>query len=61
MPTSIPLEKLTAAANEIALLKESYPEAFVAIVTLCKNQRSVGYRNLCRLIMDETTPEELIS
>lgn len=61
MPTSVPLEKLTAAANEIDLFKQSYPDAFKAVVNLFRKQRSVGYRNLCRLIMEETTPEELTS
>ena len=57
MPTSVPLEKLTAAANEIDLFKQSYPDAFKAVVNLFRKQRSVGYRNLCRLIMEETTPD----
>lgn len=53
------LEELRQVANELESLKMKDEEIYRDFVELFKRNRSVGYKNICKLLMEETTPEEL--
>ena len=59
MPATASIEDLRATAMDLANLKGSFPDAYAAFEALLKSRRSVGYRNICRLLLGETTPEKL--
>ncbi len=59
MPAEAPLEDLQRVKQELQSLEMKYPEAYDEVVELFKRNRSVGYKNMCKLLMGETTPEEL--
>lgn len=59
MPAEAPLEDLQRVKQELQSLEMKYPEAYDEFVELFKRNRSVGYKNMCKLLMGETTPEEL--
>ena len=40
-------------------LKGQFPEAYGAFGDLLKKYRKVGYKNICKLLLGETTPEKL--
>ena len=35
------------------------PEAYEAFAALLKKHRKVGYKNICKLLLGEATPEKL--
>lgn len=59
MPAEAPLEELERVQNELESLKMKDEEIFEDFVELFKRNRSVGYKNICKMLMGETTPEEL--
>jgi len=59
MPATASLEELKSVDAQIKELQNQFPEASRAFVDLLKRNRKVGYKNICRLLMGETTPEKL--
>lgn len=59
MAAEAPLEELERVKNELESLKMKDEEIFEDFVELFKRNRSVGYKNICKMLMGETTPREL--
>jgi hypothetical protein len=59
MPTAASFEDLERTYQEIQSLQMKHPEAYQDIAELIDRNRSVGYKNLCKLLLEETTPGEL--
>jgi recombinational DNA repair protein (RecF pathway) len=59
MPAVASLEALNALAEELLALKERHPAAYADLVDLFRRHRSVGYKNIAKLMMGEATPEKL--
>jgi hypothetical protein len=59
MPAIASLEELNAVSSDLAALKEKYPAAYAELASLFRRHRSVGYKNICKLLLEEATPEEL--
>ena len=59
MPALASLEDLKATQKQIQDLKNQYPEAVKAVAALLKQNRRIGYKNICRMLTGEMTPEEL--
>ena len=59
MPAVASLEELQAAHNDLNQLKEQHPEAYAAFSGLFRQHRSIGYKNICKMLLGEATPEKL--
>jgi hypothetical protein len=59
MPAIASLEELTAVQAALSELRERHPQAYEEFAALFRRHRRVGYKNISRLMMGETTPEEL--
>lgn len=59
MPAIATLEELQAVGRQIEQFKAEHPEAYQAMVELLKKNRRVGYKNICKILIGETTPEQL--
>ena len=59
MPAVASLEELQAAQNDLDQLKTAQPEAYAAFSALFKKHRSIGYKNICKMLLGEATPEKL--
>jgi hypothetical protein len=59
MAAVAPLEDLKAALESLETLKSRHPEAYAEIESILRTHRKVGYRNICRLLLGEATPEKL--
>ena len=61
IPAVAAMEDLKRAAEMFAKLEEQFPEAYRALAEALRVNRSVGYRNLSKLLLKESTPEDLKS
>ncbi len=59
MPAVASLEELQAAQSDLNQLKEQQPEAYAAVSALFRKHRSIGYKNICKMLLGEATPEKL--
>jgi hypothetical protein len=59
MPAAAPLEDLERAHEELQSLQMKFPDAFEDFSEFFRRNRSVGYNNLCKMLMGEQTPKEL--
>ena len=59
MPAVATLEELKAVEEQLRELKASQPEAYGQLVELFRRHRKVGYKNICKMMMEEATPEKL--
>lgn len=59
MPAIATLEDLKQVQASLDSLKETHPEAYEAFATMFKNNRKIGYKNICKLLLGEVTPEKL--
>jgi hypothetical protein len=59
MPAIATIEELRTLQTDIETFKSLEPKAYNALVLLLKTHRKVGYRNICKLLLGESTPEEL--
>ena len=59
MPAVATLEELKAVEEQLRQLKASQPEAYGQLVELFRRHRKVGYKNICKMMMEEATPEKL--
>jgi hypothetical protein len=59
MPAIASLEDLNAVNEALAALRAKHPVACAELASLLRRHRSVGYKNICKLLLEEATPEEL--
>lgn len=59
MPAAAPLEDLERANEELQSLEMKYPDAYTDFTEFFQRNRSLGYTNLCKMLMGEQTPKEL--
>lgn len=59
MPAVAPLADLKEVLERLEALKASFPEAYAQTASLLRAYRKVGYKNICKLMLGESTPEEL--
>jgi hypothetical protein len=59
MPAVAPIEELREVDARLKQFQATFPEAYQALVDLLKKYRTVGYKNIARLLMNEATPEKL--
>ena len=59
MPAVVPLEELERAHEELQSLEMKYPDAYEDFAEFFQRNRSLGYNNLCKMLMGEKTPKEL--
>ena len=59
MPAIASLEELKGVEDDLKTLKITYPEAYAALVLLLRKHRKIGYKNICKLLLEEATPEKL--
>jgi hypothetical protein len=59
MPAVATIEDLRAVDSDLGALKATHPEAYGALAALFKTHRKVGYKNICKLMLGEATPEKL--
>ncbi len=59
MPALASLEELRSVDEELKRLKELYPDAYGMFSAFFRKFRAVGYKNIVKLMLGETTPEKL--
>jgi hypothetical protein len=59
VPAIADLEELREVDARVKEFQSNYPEAYGSLVELIKKYRKVGYRNLAKLLLNESTPEKL--
>ncbi len=59
MPAIASLEELKKVNEALQRLKQEEPQALKKFADLVKKNRKVGYRNICKMLLGEITPEEL--
>ena len=59
MPAAVPLEELERANEELQSLEMKFPEAYEDFAEFFRRNRSMGYNNLCKMLMGERTPKQL--
>ncbi|MBN1836640.1 MAG: hypothetical protein JW820_12370 [Spirochaetales bacterium] len=59
MPAVASLEDLRSVSEELQTLETAHPEAYARLVELFRRHRAVGFKNICKLMMREATPEKL--
>jgi hypothetical protein len=53
------LEDLKDVLARLEELKAAHPEGYAAFSEILKKYRKVGYKNICKLLLGEATPEKL--
>ena len=59
MPAVASLEDLRKVDQDLKSLRDRHADAYGELAALFRSHRKVGYRNICRLLLGEATPEEL--
>jgi hypothetical protein len=59
MPAIASLEDLNEVLSRLNALKERFPEAYDEFARLFRAYRRIGYKNICKLLLGEATPEKL--
>jgi|GEM_PF-694887 len=59
MPAAAPLEELEQAENELQSLEMKFPETYDDFSEFFERNRSLGYSNLCKMLMREQTAKDL--
>ncbi|MDX1747400.1 MAG: hypothetical protein R3324_15800 [Halobacteriales archaeon] len=59
MPSVAPREDLERAHEDLQSLEMKHPDAYADFAEFFADNRSLGYKNLCKLLMKEQTPREL--
>ncbi len=59
MPAMATLEELKDTKKTIDRLKKKYPNAMTEVIDFLKKSRNVGYKNICKMVTGEATPESL--
>ena len=53
------LEELKAVHAALQKLQEEYPEAYGRFSQVFSDNRKIGYKNIIKMMIGETTPEKL--
>ena len=59
MPAIASLEELKEIKAKLDQIKEQYPDGYNAIKELLASKRSVGYKNVAKMLIGDSTPEKL--
>ncbi len=59
MPALASLDDLKKVLADLEQLKAAHPEAYEAVSVVLRAHRKVGYKNICKLLLGESTPEKL--
>ena len=59
MPAIASLEDLKGVLAKLEDLKGRFPEAYEGFSAVLRSYRRVGYKNICKLLLGESTPEKL--
>ena len=59
MPAIATIEELKSVQADIDHFKTADPNRYKAMADLLKRHRKVGYKNICKLFLGESTPEKL--
>ncbi len=59
MPALASLDDLRAVLARLEELRAAHPQAYDAFAGILKAHRKVGYKNICKLLLGEATPEKL--
>lgn len=59
MPAAADLKDLEAVNLALELLKGENPDYYKKFQELFKKYRMIGYKNICKLLLDESTPKKL--
>lgn len=59
MPALASLDDLRQVLARLDALKEQHPEAYSQFADILRTWRKVGYKNICKLLLGESTPEKL--
>ena len=59
MPALASLEDLQDVQRRLEELKARSPEAYEGFSAILRAFRRVGYKNICKLLLGEATPEKL--
>ncbi|HVO39578.1 MAG TPA: hypothetical protein VMV03_11180 [Spirochaetia bacterium] len=59
MPALASLDDLREVLARLEALREQHPEAYDQFAGILRTWRKVGYKNICKLLLGESTPEKL--
>ena len=59
MPAMANLEDLKEVLSRLEGVKGRFPEAYEELSRVFRDWRKVGYKNICKLLLGESTPEKL--
>jgi hypothetical protein len=59
MPAIATLEELKAIDAGLKKLKENYPQAYDEMANFFRTNRKIGYKNIIKMMIGESTPEKL--
>jgi len=59
MPAVASIEELQSVDRDLGALRDKHPDAYRDFVSLFRSHRKVGYKNICKLMLGEATPEKL--
>jgi hypothetical protein len=59
MPAVASLEELKEVDAGVKAYQAAFPEAYQALADLLKKYRKIGYKNVAKLLLNESTPEKL--
>ncbi len=59
MPALASLDDLRSVLARLEELRAKHPDAYAAFEGILKDYRKVGYKNICKLLLGEATPEKL--
>jgi hypothetical protein len=59
MPAVASLEELRAVEADLASVKAHEPQGYEELAAIFRKHRKVGYKNICKLMLGEATPEKL--
>ena len=59
MPAIATLEELKAIDEGLKKLKVEFPDAYDRFAQFFRSNRNIGYKNIIKLMIGESTPEKL--
>jgi hypothetical protein len=59
MPAIATLEELKAIDEGLKRLKTDFPDAYDRFAQFFRNNRNIGYKNIIKIMIGESTPEKL--
>ena len=53
------LEDLKAVQSDLDQIRSQHPDVYKVVADMFRKHRKVGYKNICKLLLGEATPEKL--